>query len=428
MEILHNMAAFWKRQKANFKVLITRDSLRMFSGRKIVGRTRAVVGYESIFLSRLGANSIQIGIVSGAMSLLNVLFAVPAGTIIDRVKNVKNLYLMSFAFGLPNLLLLALAPNWLAFLLIMLGQTIVLTIQMPTKTIIDIDAISDEDRVTGLSIHRMITAIAGVGSPLLLAYIINYYGGLGSANAIRPIFLLQFVSEIIIFIVLYTKLENVLIEKKVGRESLVEGLKLILAGPVPLKLILVRDVATMFVMGMSNPFRGIYQVDVKMASVFIFGWIGVAEPAIDILLSIPAGKLIEKYGRRKVGYAGHIVGIIARLLLVLTPRSFPELLIIMTALGSLEGCLYLGFDAYGQEIIPQDIRGKWMGVLAVITGVIGVVAPVIGGYIWKINPDYLFWLNVIQWTFVAFPIMIILIEKYSIDGRNQTSALENNKR
>ena len=93
MEILDDMVAFWKKQKVNFKVLITRDSLRMFSGRKIVGRTRVVIGYESIFLSRLGANSIQIGIVSGAMSLLNVLFAVPAGTIIDRLKNVKNLYI-----------------------------------------------------------------------------------------------------------------------------------------------------------------------------------------------------------------------------------------------------------------------------------------------------------------------------------------------
>ncbi len=423
MEILNDMAAFWKRQKDNFKVLITRDSLMMFSGRKIFGRTRAVVGYESIFLSRLGANSIQIGMVNGAMSFLNVLFAVPAGTIIDRVKNVKNLYLMSFAFGLPNLLLLALAPNWFAFLLIMLFQALVLTIQMPTKMIIDIDAICDEDRVVGLSIHRMITAIAGVGSPLILAYIINYYGGLDSANAIRPIFLVQFVSEIIIFIVLYTKLENVFIEKKAGRESLVESLKLIWTGPVPLKLILVRSVVTMFVTGMCNPFQGIYQVDIKMATVFIFGWIGVAEPAIDILLSIPAGRLIEKYGRRKVGYAGHIVGIIARLLLVLTPRSFPELLILMTALGSLEGCLYLGFDAYDQEMIPQNIRGKWMGVLAVITGVIGVVAPVIGGFIWNLDPNYLFWLNVIQWTFVAFPIMIILIEKYSIDGRKISAQL-----
>jgi MFS family permease len=272
-----------------------------------------------------------------------------------------------------------------------------------------------------LSIHRLITAIAGVGSPLILAYIINYYGGLDLANAIRPVFLLQFASEIVIFIVLYTKLENVFIEKRVGRESLVEGLRLILAGPVPLKLMLVRDVVTMFVMGMCNPFQGIYQVDVKMATVFIFGWIGVAEPAVDILLSIPAGRLIEKYGRRKVGYAGHIAGIVARLLLVLTPRSFPELLILMTALGSLEGCLYLGFDAYGQEIIPQDIRGKWMGVLAVITGVIGVVAPVIGGFIWNVNPNYLFWLNVIQWAFVAFPIMIILIEKYSVDGKIKTS-------
>jgi hypothetical protein len=40
----------------------------------------------------------------------------------------------------------------------------------------------------------------------------------------------------------------------------------------------------------------------------------------------------------------------------------------------------------------------------------------VGGYIWELNPDILFWMPVAQWSLIAFPILIILMERYSVDG------------
>ena len=81
-------------------------------------------------------------------------------------------------------------------------------------------------------------------------------------------------------------------------------------------------------------------------------------------------------------------------------------------LGSVEGCMYLGWDAFTQEIVPQDVRGKYLGIRTVIVGLIGVFAPILGGIIWGLNPDYLWWINALHWTVVAFPLMIVLMEKY----------------
>lgn len=419
MEMFGGVRGFWDRQKTNFKVMIARDSIRMFSGRKPQTRIRAAGGYESIFLRRLGASPVQIGFTNGAISLLNVLLAVPAGWLIDRTMNIRVLYLSSFALGLPAQLLIAYSPSWTAFLLIMLYYTIALTIMTPSQLIMDIDSMTDKDRVTGLSIHRTITAIAGVASPLILAYIIDRFGGLETAQGIRPVFVVQFLADVLIFIILYRKLKNVVIERGKERPSLWGSIKELIGGPMPFKLMLLREVSTMFVMGMVRPFIGIYQVDVKMATIFIFAWIGVAEPAVDIFFSIPASRIVEKYGRKRTSYIGHIIGILARMVLVLTPTTLPQLLIGYSLLGSVEGCLYLGYDAYGQEIIPQHIRGKWTGIRNTILGVIGVFTPVLGGVIWDIRPDYLMWLPVLQWTLVAFPIMIVLMERYSVDGMVQ---------
>jgi len=419
MEMFGGIRGFWDRQKTNFKVMIARDSIRMFSGRKPQTRIRAAGGYESIFLRRLGASPVQIGFTNGAISLLNVLLAVPAGWLIDRTMNIRVLYLSSFALGLPAQLLIAYSPSWTAFLLIMLYYTIALTIMTPSQLIMDIDSMTDKDRVTGLSIHRTITAIAGVASPLILAYIIDRFGGLETAQGIRPVFVVQFLADVLIFIILHRKLKNVVIERGKERPSLWGSIKELIGGPMPFKLMLLREVSTMFVMGMVRPFIGIYQVDVKMATIFIFAWIGVAEPAVDIFFSIPASRIVEKYGRKRTSYIGHIIGILARMVLVLTPTTLPQLLIGYSLLGSVEGCLYLSYDAYGQEIIPQQIRGKWTGIRNTILGVIGVFTPVLGGVIWDIRPDYLMWLPVLQWTLVAFPIMIVLMERYSVDGMVQ---------
>ena len=416
MRLLDSLKGFLGRQKANFKVMIARDSIRMFSGRKPQSRIRAMGGYESIFLSRLGATPVQIGLTNGAISLLNVLLAVPAGWLTDTTRNIRGLFLTSFVLGLPAQLLMAYAPDWTVFLFVMLYYTVTLSVLLPNQLIIDIDSMTDEDRVTGLSLHRTITAVAGVASPLMLAFIIDRFGGLDTAEGIRPIFIVQFVADVLIFIILYRGLENVFIERRRERTSLVGRLREVLGGSTPIKLMLLRDISTMFVMGMVAPFIGIYQVDVKMATIFIFAWIGVAEPAVDIFLSIPAARIVEMYGRKRTAYVGHLIGIVSRMVLVLTPASLPILLIGYSLLGSVEGCLYMGYDAYGQEIIPQEIRGSWMGVRNTVIGVMGVFTPVLGGLVWNVGPDYLMWLPVLQWTLVGLPIMVFLLERHSNDG------------
>lgn len=164
---------------------------------------------------------------------------------------------------------------------------------------------------------------------------------------------------------------------------------------------------------MVRPFLGIYQVDVKLVTAFIIGYMGAGEMLVDVFLSLPMGGVISRFGRRKIAYIGHLIGLVARCILFLTPLSHPEFLILYSILGSVEGCMYLGWDAFTHEVVPQAVRGKYLGMRAVIVGIIGVIAPLLGGIIWSINPNYLWWINAIQWALVAFPLMVVLMEKYS---------------
>ncbi len=414
MGLFDGMKKFWRTQKTNYRLMIARDSLTMFSGRRPM--ERGMGGYDGIFLSRLGASALQIGYVNGIIGLLNVLLAVPSGWLIDRSSDIRRLYFASFALSLPALLALYFTADWRMYLAIMMVYTLSISIRFPSQLIMNIDSMEDSSRVSGLGFHRTITAMAGVASPMIIAYSVNYFGGLESADSIRPLFLIFFAVDFVILYIVTRYAEPVHITKEAKSTNIFDGVKAVINSPTPLKLLLISEVTTVFAMLMVGPFRGIYQVDIKMASIFIFGWIGVAEPAIDIFFSIPLANLVERFGRRKTAYVGHVFGILARLVLVITPVTLPQMLIMVSVLGSFEGCLYVGMDAYSQEAIPQRVRGSYMGLKNLIVGVTGVLSPIIGGYIWELNPDLLFWMPVVQWSLVAFPILVVLMERYSVDG------------
>ncbi len=408
------MRGFWRAQKRNYRVMIARDSLTMFSGRRPMDR--GMGGYEGIFLSRLGASVLQIGYVNGVIGLLNMLLAVPSGWLIDRSRDIRRIYFASFALSLPALLALFFTTDWRMYLAVMMLYAVGVSFQFPSQLIMDIDSMEDSSRVSGLGLHRTITAIAGVASPIIIAYAVNFFGGLDSADSIRPLFLIFLAVDIVILFIVTRYVERVHIEREGKRIDFLDGVKAVIDGPTPLKLLLISEITTAFAMLMVTPFRGIYQVDVKMASIFIFGWIGVAEPAIDIFFSIPLANLVKRYGRRRTAYVGHVIGILARLVLVMTPVTFPQMLIMVSVLGSFEGCLYVGMDAYSQEAIPQRVRGSYMGLKNLIVGVAGVLSPIVGGYIWEMNPDLLFWVPVAQWSLIALPILVVLMRRYSVDG------------
>lgn len=414
MGLIDGMKKFWSTQKTNYRLMIARDSLTMFSGRRPMAR--GMGGYDGIFLSRLGASALQIGYVNGVIGLLNVLLAVPSGWLIDRSSDIRRLYFASFALSLPALLALYFTSDWRLYLAVMMVYTLSISIQFSSQLIMNIDSMDDSNRVSGLGFHRTVTAIAGVASPMIIAYAINFFGGLESADSIRPLFLIFFAVDIVILYLVTRYAEPVHIEREEKSSNILDGVRALIDAPTPLKLLLLSEITTIFAMLMTGPFRGIYQVDIKMASIFVFGWIGVAEPAIDIFFSMPLANLVEKYGRKRTAYVGHVFGILARLVLVITPVTLPQMLITVGILGSFEGCLYVGMDAYSQEAIPQRVRGSYMGVRNLIVGVTGVLSPIVGGYIWELNPDLLFWMPVFQWGLIAFPILVILMERYSVDG------------
>ncbi len=418
--MLDKFREFWGSQSRNWKVIMARNSLgTLFTGGGGAGGGPMVMEgaagggqYWTVFMDRLGLSTVEIGLLRSISSAVNVLFAVPSGWLTDRTKKMKRLYLIGRAVALPVALIRFLATAWPFCVLVSVWETISLRIMMPPSQIIMVDSLSNEDRVTGLSINRTMMGIAGTIGPLITALIINYFGGLDLADSIRPLFLIQFFVGLFIMALLITQMREVTFtrEKEAGIFShLFDVFKEV---PI-LKLLLLRQCAMMFFMSIGMPFLTLYMVDIKGADEFILGWRGTFMTATTVCLSIPIGRVADKIGRRKVAYFGRVFGWAGLLLMILTPPTHPEYLIIAGALESFRMITFIGWQAFDQELVPLEGRGRYSGVTMMVNGMVGVVAPILGGFLWEIDPDYLWWIRIYGGALIILPLMIIIGYKAS---------------
>ena len=409
------MKDFWRRQSRNYKVFLVRDTLgRLGGGRGPPGiEPRGGGAYWFIFMDRLGASSIEIGLIRSISSAVNLFLALPFGWLTDRTEKMKRLYLVGRAAFIPVALMRFLATTWPFCALISVWETISMRITDPVSQIISIDSLNNEDRTTGLSLHRTITSIAGIVAPLISAFVIAYFGGLGSADSIRPVFFIQFVLGIITFMLVVTKMQDVNFKRGKRDASFLGHFFSVFKEMPVLKLLLLRRCVMTFILQLRMPFNGLYMVDVKGADEFIIGLRGTASTTLIVVLSMLIGQLAERYGRRRTAYYGRVFGWLSYLVTIFTPLTHPEYLILAGLLEGLRMVMFIGWQAFDQELIPLEGRGRYTGVSMLANGVAGVIAPILGGVIWNINPDYIWWISLFGDAFIVLPLMIIIGYKVS---------------
>jgi MFS family permease len=152
------------------------------------------------------------------------------------------------------------------------------------------------------------------------------------------------------------------------------------------------------------PFMALYIYEVKEATAWVIAYRSTISTAVALLLSVPIGQLADKIGRKKMGYMAQVITGSSALVTVLTPPGQTEWLLLASFLASLGMTMDIGWNAFIQEYIPLDIRGRWSGLSTTVTALAGIPAPIIGGVIWNYNPDLLYWIMLIYYFIIAVPL------------------------
>ena len=158
-----------------------------------------------------------------------------------------------------------------------------------------------------------------------------------------------------------------------------------------LKRWMILRITQQFGINLALPFTALWLVNVKGATPYILGIMGTVSVIISLILQIPAGRLADKIGRKKVYFLLRPFSFLGTALLILAPR--PEYLIAVGILGALTisgggvgggigEVSFIPFITMFWEMVPSEKRGRLFGIEGLMN-IATVPANIIGGILWQ---------------------------------------------
>jgi MFS family permease len=395
--------------RGNFLIILTGWLLVDFS------REMAFT-YYPLYVQALGGTASTVGLIGSASAITEAFIKFPGGYIADKYGRKKIIMTMTFMAAIAYLFY-ALAPSW-HFILIGAVLTSICWIYTPAFDSIVMESLPEEKRGTGYSMINLITKVSTTPSPLLAGLLFTSFGLVTASRISFLVVSLTFV----IASVLRSRLVETDEEKQQinGRELLrsFSGARSFIDGigvwrQVPRTLLALLGVELLFIVPnvMFNTTLIFFFVEelgiteVQLATLMTV--IGVSM----ILLTLPAGKLIDRIGRKKpLLFAFLLLALIIPLMFVATY----ELILIFTPLiGLINVIFYSAIQALYADMTPAEHRGKISGSKSFFT-LIGVsVGQISGGlvydYVSHTLPLTLFWAA----TIPAFLLTLLYIKEPS---------------
>jgi MFS family permease len=391
---------FVRRQTKNYRVLLVRKLVYNLFG-------RLSNQYTSLYAVSLGVDMIGLGTLTSVGSAVSTILSLPVGRLVDRYSLRK---MMLFAMILEILVpfTYALAWNWILLIpaLIFVQLTGYRSIAVAVESVYIASSVRNEDRASGFGVATVLATIGGTLAPILAAYLVITFGGINTAG-IRPLFIIQLAGLIPLAIAIFLKIAET------GKSKLGTGedtndffrdFRSLFENAKGLKRFMFMECLGDFSMGMVFPFAMIFAVQGKNADPLILGYMGMAATLSNMIFAIPIGRLADRIGRKKT-------------LTLMRPIMYASYLLIAFAPGPywlILAWAFVGFpwewivwSAMSMEMVPEDQRGRWSGMLMLFDNIALIPAPIIGGILYEtVGPTVLFVLPVVIDLFLRIPILL----------------------
>jgi MFS family permease len=404
--------------KGNILVLTITQTMGMFC------RSMAFP-YASLFILALGGQSAQIGFINSLRPLAGLIMFPIAGHLADIGGRVKLIAVASFLSG-ASYLLYVFAPGWEWIALGSLVQGF-MVFQFPPTSALLADSLDPENRGMGIATMNTLSSFLALFSPYIAGVALSIYGdefgmrllygALASVYMLNSLIHLRFLRETGKNTeggFALSEIPEMFKEAYSGIPDLIRRLPLI-----------VKALAVIVTLGFTSnavgsPFWVVYVTDVVDLSSVEWGTILLVETALRTLLYIPAGAIVDRYGRARSLSASLLLTVIA-IPLTIFSTGFFGVLLVRGMIGVSNAIMLPASSALMADAVPRDIRGRTMAAIGrgtVFLGATGggtggpgmgyiltlpvVFMSIVGGYIYALNPSF-------TWIFITIAVFISLV-------------------
>ncbi len=367
--------------------------------------------FESKYYEALGASMIQLGYISAVGSAISAFIRIPGAYATDRFGRRKVIvpftYLVVLAFALR-----AVAPGWTFILLATIVGSLA-QIYQPALEAIDADSIPKEKRGVGYSIIAMAPGVASSITPIVAGYVVARYDILPGGR-----YLFAASSAIILCIAL---LRTLFLTETLE----VEPAELSLSGYVrdafssfgevlketsrELRGFMLMEFLYSFIGPVFNVYLSLLILNVIMVGEVQWGFINSLFLPVSLLLSLPVGKLVDSVSRKYSVMLGVILFIPVGFILALAD-GYNDVLLGVGLMMVSQVVSYTSVHALRADIIPEESRGRVMGLIGVMKHLVAIPGAILFGWMTQ-NISPLTPFLVASGVQVAILLMVILYFK-----------------
>jgi MFS family permease len=292
----------------------------------------------------------------------------------------------------------------------MLGAVIqsICFIYRPALQAIIADSLPSEKRGMGFSIITLINSASTTPSPLIAGWLFQVYGLVPSVRIGYTFVLISYIIAGIIRLRLketVTDPPRINFQEMIGSipESIKESIGVWKKVPRSAFALFTTDVLIMFSLSIFMPIMVLYIVEDLGIPEFRWAIILTSLFISMILLSIPCGKIIDKYGKKRPLLIAYVIWI--ALVPLFVYGDFYRLLLAMILVGLMQVLLMSASAALQADLVPSEHRGKVSGSSNFFTLIAAAFGNLFGGYIYdNISHKLPWWLQIV----FVFPCLIIV--------------------
>ncbi|MBD03537.1 MAG: hypothetical protein CME24_04230 [Gemmatimonadetes bacterium] len=361
--------------RGNILVLTISGSLGMFS-------RSMVFPYVPLYVLSLGGDPEQVGIVYALGPLGGLLMFPIAGYLADHMNRPRLIALAGY-FSAVMLLINAVAPTWewVAAARLLQGLAV---FHFPASSAIIADSLPPEHRGRGMATMAAMAGTVALFAPYLAGTTLDAWGVERGMRILYVAMAAAYAGGATINL-LFLKETRQVSPDRVRMDNLAQTFRGVYADIVPmlrgfspaLKAMSVIVTLCFVCNGLAGPFWVVYVTTEVGLSSSQWGLILLVEAGLRNLSTIPAGFLVDHFGRRRFILMVLLFSWVIPLLLL--AGFFAQVLVLRCVIGIISAFFSPAMGALMADIVPSENRGRVMAAIGRGTVMVGGATGGIGG-------------------------------------------------
>jgi MFS family permease len=365
----------------------------------VFGFTSGLFGpFRSLYIRELGASPFIIGLMSSVGYVILAFIRIPGAYIADRYGRRNVIAVFTFGAAL-SYAFYVFAWDWRVIMVAVVVSSLS-HIYQPALEAIEADSLPPGKRGVGYSLIWIMPGVPAFLGPMVSGYVVERQG---LVPGMRLVYVVVFVCTLIVAWIRWRFLKETVGEGGgLGQEELVASFRESFGSIWEAWRGMGREVryVTLVYLLMSlefplyDTFYSLFAYDVVGVTGIEWGLIYTMGSIALILVGYPAGKIVDRIGRRRSMLLAYLLST-PTLLGFMAARGFTQMALVNISFQVSTAFFFPALNALRADIVPRDRRGRIMGLMGTLRSLAMVPAATVFGYLYEVDRAYPYIIGVV---------------------------------